>query len=351
MSEPKATRVGVIGLGFMGRTHITAYAQANTAGHENRLVAVCDSDVERFTKKAAGGNLDVDGGDDDDGEPLFDPDQVRTYTDAEEFLADEELELVSICSPTESHVPLAIAALRAGKHVLVEKPLALTSAEVEELRAVSSSSNRLCMPAMCMRFWPGWRWLKTSIESGEYGPVRSAVFQRLAAPPSWSPDFYKDNTRTGGALFDLHVHDADFVRWLFGEPQSVSSTGSLGHVTTLYRFADGPAHVVAEGGWDHSPGFDFRMRFTVVFEKATADFDLAREGSELIVSRDGTSEPVELPAGTGYDGEIRHVLSAIAAGAEKLDATVEDALGLTRMLEAERASFESGATVSLSPSE
>src|SRR4029453_5583634 len=96
------------------------------------------------------------------------------------------------------------------------------------------------------------------------------------APPAWSPAFYGDPARSGGALFDLHVHDADLVRWLFGAPGAVTSTGTLDHVTTLYRYADGPAHVVAEGGWDHAGGFPFSMGYTVVFERATAGLGPAR---------------------------------------------------------------------------
>jgi predicted dehydrogenase len=200
------------------------------------------------------------------------------------------------------------------------------------------------MPAMCMRFWPGWRWLRERVRDGSLGAVKSAVFRRLGSPPAWSPGFYADSARSGGALFDLHVHDADFVRWCFGAPETVASAGSIDHVTTLYRFANGPAHVVAEGGWDHAPGFAFKMAFTVVFERATADFDLARE-PKLLLARDGASAPVAIEDGAGYEGEIMHLLDAIASGRRELDATVAEAEGLTRMLEAERASLASGAPV------
>ena len=101
---------------------------------------------------------------------------------------------------------------------------------------------------------------------GNFGAVRSASFQRLTSRPVWSPEFYGDYGRSGGALIDLHIHDTDFVRWCFGEPDSVDTAGGLDHMTTLYRYPSGPSHVVAEGGWDPTPGFEFRMRFVVVFE-------------------------------------------------------------------------------------
>ena len=343
MTSGRALGVGVVGLGFMGRTHLAAYKAANDAGHANRLVAVCDSDPERRKGiAAAAGNMQTGAS----AERMFDPSHVRAYAKADELFADREVELVSICTQTPTHVELALAALAAGKHVLLEKPVALTSADAERLARAAAESKGLCMPAMCIRFWPAWAWVKHAIDAGRYGAVRSAVFRRLGTAPQWAPGFYGDPKQSGGALFDLHVHDADFVRFCFGDAQSVTSTGSLEHVTTLYRFAKGPAHVVAEGGWDHTPGFAFKMAYTVVFEHATLDYEFGR-AHELVLAHEGKSMPVALEPLNGYDGEVRHLLDAIASGSRKLDATMADALAHTRMLEAERRSIESGALVAL----
>jgi predicted dehydrogenase len=338
----RAIGVGVIGLGYMGRVHVEAYAAARAAGFANRLAAVCDADAERRSgRAAAAGNIAAVAGI----AALFDPAATRAYAKPEELLADREVELVSICTPTDTHVDLAIAALAAGKHVLVEKPLALRARDVERLAAAAREAATLCMPAMCMRFWPGWSWLKERIDERALGRVRSAVFRRLASRPAWSP-FYADAARSGGALFDLHVHDADFVRWCFGPPATVASTGTTDHVTTLYRYPDGPAHVVAEGGWDHATGFAFRMGYTVVFDQATADYDFTRE-PRLVVARGGRAEPVALEDATGWQLEVRHLLDAIRSGRRELPATVDEAVGLTRMLAAEGRSLDTHATVDL----
>lgn len=335
--------VGVIGLGFMGRTHIAAYRKAKTDGYSNRLIAVSDKDQSlKKGDTSARGNLDTG----DSETLLFDPEKTSFHLDPAQLLALDEVDLVSICTHTTSHVDLAIQALEAGKHVLVEKPVALHSSDVQRLSDVARLSGRICMPAMCIRFWPGWDWLRKSIQSKTYGMVRSAVFRRLASHPGWSPEFYSDPGRSGGALFDLHIHDADFVRWCFGAPASVCSTGTIDHVTTAYRYLEGPPHVVAEGAWDHTPGFDFEMNFTVVFETATADFRLGREFA-LMLFREGGSESIELPELNGYDCEIRHLLKAITDGNTMLDATLEDAVQLTRMLEAERESLSTGSRVIL----
>lgn len=333
-------RVGIVGLGFMGRTHLAAYRAAAAHGRPNRLVAVADASRERLTGRApAAGNLET-GAD----EALFDPRDVKGYTTPAELFADREVELVSICTPTPTHVELALAALAAGKHVLLEKPVALAASDVARLADVAREASTLCMPAMCMRFWPGWDWLRARVEDRSFGRVKSAVFRRLGTPPAWAPGFYDDPERSGGALGDLHVHDADFVRWCFGAPRSVVSTGTLDHVTTLYRYADGPEHVVAEGAWDHTPGFGFRMRYTVIFERATADFDLGRE-PKLLLAQGGESRPVEIAPTAGYDGEVAHLLDALATGRRELAATLDEALGLARMLEAERRSLRTGMPV------
>ncbi|MCH2102405.1 MAG: Gfo/Idh/MocA family oxidoreductase [Planctomycetes bacterium] len=322
--------VGIVGLGFMGQTHLGAYQRADEAGFGNKLVAVCDADPERRAGKApAAGNFDTDAAED-----LFDPAEVKGYEDPAELFADPSVDVVSICTPTDSHVDLAIAALEAGKHVLVEKPVAITAEEVARLAEVDARTDALCMPAMCMRFWPAWAWLAERVREGTFGAVRAAAFQRLGTRPGGGGGFYEDDSRTGGALVDLHIHDADFIRWVFGTPDELRSTGSTAHLTTLYRYLDGPSHVVAEGGWDHTPGSPFRMRYVVIFDEATADFDLGRE-QQLMLAKDGEFEVIEVEDINGYDGEVRHLLNAINTGSA-LGATIGEAAGLAEMLEAER---------------
>jgi predicted dehydrogenase len=327
--------IGIVGFGVMGRTHVRAYRAAGATGRPNRIVAIADRNPASVVAGGPSGNLQGE-------EPVvIDERETAIVAHADELLANPAVEAVSVCTPTDSHVELALAALRAGKHVLVEKPVALAASDVERLAAAARASGRVCMPAMCLRFWPGWRWLRQAVERGPHGKVRSAVFRRLASPPGWS-DFYRDEARSGGALFDLHVHDADFVRWLFGEPASVHATGSLDHVTASYRFENGPPHVVAEGGWDHTGGFPFHMSFTVVFEQATADYAVGRN-PPLVLHENGASRALPLEEGTGYDGEIRHFLDC-CAGKTEPEATLDEAVGLVRMLEAERACLARGPT-------
>ncbi len=348
MSAARPLGVGVIGLGFMGRQHIASYRAAEAAGLANRLVAVCDPDPDRRAGRAGPrGNLESASA----GERFLDPAAVRACTSADDLLADPAVELVSVCSWTETHVPLAVAALAAGKHVLVEKPVALSSAAAEALvaaaRAASTAAGALCMPAMCMRFWPAWSWLREAVASRTFGAARSATFTRVGARPDPGHPFYGDDARSGGALLDVHVHDADFVRWIFGAPQAVTATGSLAHVVTSYHYARGPERVLAEGGWDLPTGSTFRMRYRVEFEGVTADFDLQRD-PQLRIEESGRSAPVALPPGNGYDHEIRALVAALAAGAAaRSPVPVEDAVAVLRLLEAERESLATGRRIDL----
>ncbi len=344
-------RVGVIGLGFMGATHIGAFRAAAEAGYPCELAAVCDRKPSRRAGELGdvGGNLDTAGRE----SRAFDPSRVTGYERAEDLIGDLSVDLVSVCTRTDTHVELCIRALEAGKHVIVEKPVALTSHEVRRIAGVAKSTGRICMPAMCLRFWPAWRWLRDRIADRSFGACRSATFTRLAPMPGWSRDFFADGAQSGGALIDLHIHDADFARYCFGDVSTVSSAGRMGrgaldHVTTLYRFAgaDKPQHVVAEGGWDHHPGFTYRMRYIAVFDEATVEYDQLRT-PQLVVCSDGVPAPVEMPPLTGYDLQVRVLIDTLMGKPGEPLPTLEEAVAVMELLEAERTSAIEGRVVTL----
>ncbi len=333
MSERSGVGVGVIGLGFMGQTHLRAYAAAGA-----RLVAVCDVSAASLSGRfEAAGNLG-----DAEPERLFDPRSINATDDLEAFLGTPGMDAVSVCTPTDTHVRVATRVLESSRHALVEKPVALTTDAIGALAQTAAASGKLCMPAMCMRFWPAWAWVKDAIDDGRYGSVLAARFERLGAPPSWGRSFYEDESRSGGAIFDLHVHDTDFVVHALGVPERVTSVGSPRHLTTTYHFAGGPAQVVAQGGWLASPAWEFRMGLIVEFERAVADFSLGRSPELRVGLADGTTLEPDLSADSGWDGEVRAFLDAVARGDASPPATLEEAQHVTRVLIAERRSLESG---------
>lgn len=314
----------------MGRTHIRAFQAAQRAGLPCKLAAIvaenkADLNVDR-------GNIATT-----DETPLFDPTHTRVVPSLSTVLDDPTIGAVSVCTPTDTHVDISLKLLAAGKHVLIEKPVALASADVARLAAAAEASGKVCMPAMCMRFWPGWDWMKRAIEKDTYGHVLSATFTRIGSTPTWNREFYLNTSRSGGALYDLHVHDADVICWLFGQPVSVVATGSNMHVTALYRFAGGPERITAEGGWMTTPGFPFRMRYTVQFERAVADWDLSRTDKLLLTTTSGTTA-VPLPDESAYDREVAAFILAIVHGGPA-PVTLADALLVSRVLEGELASI------------
>jgi predicted dehydrogenase len=328
------TRIGIIGLGFMGRMHIGAYGKLPGA----RLVAIADQDAKRARGDFSGGWGNIAGSADS-----LDMTSITGTTDFQALIRHPDVEVVDICVPTPAHETLALAALEAGKHVLCEKPLALDSVSAARIAQAAARAKGLFMPAMCMRFWPQWKWLKQAVDEGRYGRVMGATFRRVASmPPGW----FSNGQMSGGALLDLHVHDTDFVFHLFGKPGAVFSrgysktSGRTDHIVTEYLYDRGPALVSAEGSWCMATGFSFTMRYTVNFEQATADFDINRE-HQLIVSQDGKPETIDLP-GDGYEAELAYFVECVASGRAPTLVTAEDAVAGMRILEAEQRSIESG---------
>jgi predicted dehydrogenase len=340
--------VGIIGLGFMGGTHISAYLKAAAAGFGCRVAAVCDADPARLKRQVGGGGGGGGaGGNLATGAAAFDPSSVRTFTCIDDILADPGIDLIDVCTPTDTHVDIAVAALNHGKHVLVEKPVALTTEPIRRLKAAAEASGKLCMPAMCMRFWPAWAWLKAAIADGRFGALRALNFQRIGAMPTWSA-FFMDPARSGGAGVDLHIHDCDFAHHCVGRPAAVTSAGHVNHLTTIYHYDERPTlHVTAQGGW-LTPPTAFRMRYLAEFEHATADFDIGRpQAQQLLLAKDNAAAPVELEDLNGYDGEIRHFVTAIAEGKQNADlhATLDDAIDVAIILETEQYAAECGQRV------
>jgi predicted dehydrogenase len=338
----RPVHVAVVGLGFMGVTHIKAYQQIPGA----RLVAVCDAVRLPVNGVLTGVSGNIGGPD-----AIHLGRDVKAYRELDELLADPRVELVDLCVPTPLHAPQAIAALRAGKHVLCEKPLARTPAIARQIVRAAKSARGFFMPAMCMRFWPGWAWLKELADQKTYGQLLAARFRRVSSPPAWSRNTYFKGEVSGGALLDLHIHDTDFVQFIFGRPRSVYSTGlsrfsgAIDHVVTQYRVASG-ATVYAEGSWLLTQGFN--MGYTVMFERATVDFDLARGEDALRVDEEGKpTRTVKLKGPDGYGAELRYMIRCIQTGTPPSIVTAEDGLSAVEICAAEEKSVKTGRVVTL----
>jgi predicted dehydrogenase len=302
-------KLAVVGLGFMGSTHLKAYR--NITGAE--LFAVASEDAVKLSGDLSSiqGNLGGPG-------EFFDFSAVRKYKNFEEVCADPEVEAVDLCLPTDLHAPAAIAALNAGKHVLVEKPMAIDAAQCDAMLAAQEKSGKVLMVAQVLRFIPSYVALRDLLRGGSLGPVRSALFRRRCAAPAWSK-WLGDPKRGGGGVFDLLIHDIDMVLHLFGQPEEVSATGyedlanGIDHLTAnlFYPAIDGA--VTVTGGWHHLKAYPFSMEYTVVAQNGTVDYSSSGRPTTLY-SVSGDEVPVVEPTLDGFEAELAYFVSSCIAG-------------------------------------
>jgi predicted dehydrogenase len=303
-------RIGVLGLGFMGTTHLKAWRNVPNA----TIAAVCSDDPQKLTGdlSAIQGNLG------DGGDQQFDFSRTARYRQTEALLADPNVDAVDICLPTHLHSSVAIAALRAGKHTLVEKPMALDGAAADEMLAVAKNSGKVLMVGQVLRFFPAYRVMADAIASGEYGAVRYALLRRRCAAPFWSK-WLSDASRSGGGVFDLLIHDVDFAIHMFGQPESVSATGyedmpnGIDTITATLQYANGPA-VVITGGWHHKKAYPFSMEFTVVADGGTFEFSSLRGSGVTLYIAAGEASEMQLPERDAFAAELAYFVECCRDG-------------------------------------
>ena len=337
-------KVGIAGFGFMGRTHFKCWKKVEGA----EVIAICDvnPNIEEDTKKAVGNIGDTSDEIDFDG--------LNLYTDLDEMLAKEKLDAVSITLPTYLHPATSIKALSSGINVLCEKPMALTAKACEGMIAEAERSGKILQIGHCVRFWPEYARAKEIIDSGEYGKVIAATFQRLGAAPTWSIDnWFLDEKRSGGMALDLHIHDTDYVQYLFGMPKAVCSVaakgpgGSLLHISTQYIY-DNDTAITAEGGWGMMPAFGFEMSFNIVLEKATLVYDLTRKPMFRVCPAEGQAITPEVEKSDGWFLQIAHFAKAIKGEKVEEITTLAQSMNSVKIVEAEKLSASKGKRISVS---
>lgn len=145
------------------------------------------------------------------------------YEDMEECLKKEQPDLVDVCLPTSLHANITIDLLKRGYAVLCEKPMASSYEDCLSMLAAAKDGKNPLMIGQCLRFYPEYEYLQKIVESGVYGKVIESDFYRFSPPPFWSNDNWQmDINRSGGCLVELNIHDIDYIRWCFGEPEKIS---------------------------------------------------------------------------------------------------------------------------------
>ncbi len=336
-------RISIVGWGFMGKMHFRCYKSDTNV----EVTAICDVDAKQL-QNASGVTGNISGAEDD-----LDLSNIALYSDLSKMLAEEKIDALSIASPTFLHASQTIEALNAGVHVFCEKPMALNSGECREMAEEAKQSGKTLQIGHCIRFWPEYVQAKEIIDSQKYGKVLAATFQRLSLTPTWSWDnCFLDGKRSGGAMLDLHIHDTDYVQYVFGMPKEVFSRGIIGpsgefdHTVTQYFYGN-DCIITAEGGWIMAPGFGFEMSFKIMLEKATLVYSSAQEPTFRIFPIDGDTIIPEIPTGDGYSFEIQHFVDTLSGKAVPSIITPEQSGDSVKIIEAEKESIRNNDKISL----
>ncbi len=302
-------RVGILGMGAMGREHARAWSRipgAVLAGAHDPLAGPGE-----WPGPAA---------------------PVRLFKEARELVESREVDVLDICAPPGEHLSLVLLACRAGKPVFCEKPLARDLASALAIRHAAREAGLPLMVGQVLRYFPAYAEARRTVESGILGKARSARLARLVPRPR--ADWYFDFEKSGGCLLDTGIHDLDFLRWTFGNPLAVSCR------------AGGPSELARGRDWARA-GLDFGGGFRAELEVAWADQEgiatrLELEGDRARLAclsgpaaleirfADGRVERRDLPGEDPFELELADFKRALESG-EEMPVGIEEGLASLRL--------------------
>jgi predicted dehydrogenase len=298
----------------MGRIHYLA-AQRLTGA---RVTAICSRDPAKRAGdwRNTRGNFGPEPG-------AVDLAGVTAYETLDQLLADPDIDLIDVCAVTDQHAPIALAALAAGKHVLVEKAIALTPADADAMVAAARRAGKLLMVAHVLPFFPEFKFAAEAVASGRFGKLLGAHFRRVIAKPDWSADI-GDAAKTGGPAVDLHIHDTHFIGLVCGVPREVFAVGAVAggavtYLTTSYLYRAGGPAVTCSSGALAARGRPFVHGYEIYLERATLSYDSG--GVPLTAfAADGQITQPELTGGgdplAAFADELQTAVDGVRSGSE-----------------------------------
>jgi predicted dehydrogenase len=336
----KKLNVAVIGAGSISEVHFNAY----TNNPEVNLYAVCDLNEERAKAKAAKYGAQ------------------KVFTDYRQLLADAAVDAVSICTWNNSHAEISIAAVEAGKSVLVEKPLCKTVEEAERVEAAVRKSNKVLQVGFVRRYSSNTKIVKDFLESGDLGEIyfaKATCLRRLGNPGGW----FSDKERSGGGpLIDLGVHIIDLSWYLMGKPKVKSVSGNvynrLGNrdnvknlsfykasdydaskntvedlANAMIRFENGASLLVDVSFTLHAKKDEITVK--IYGDKGGAEIEpelfLVTEKHDTILNMAPQVDHASFDFNEGFQSEINHFVDACFGRKETLS-PVEDGLEMMKIL-------------------
>lgn len=345
----KKLNVGIIGSGSISTMHTEGYKKLDNVN----VIAVCDINEERAKKYAEKYNI------------------PQVFTDYREMLKLDELDAVSVTTWNNGHAPITIEALKAGKHVLCEKPLALNAKLAEEMVKTAKETGKLLMVGFVRRFEENANYIKKAIENGELGKVyyaKTGYVRKWGNPGGW----FCDKSRSGGGpVIDLGVHVIDLIRYITGKPKAVSVTASTFNYLGAKEYIKGISKYRAQDSGDVDDVEDaatalikFDNGMTLVFETSWVlhtkenhnylelygekagvqmepDLEFHEEKNEYFVESKPVIQKDSNKFSTIFDREIAHFVDCIQNGTECRN-LAEDGLEIMKILDAIYESAEKG---------
>lgn len=250
----------------------------------------------------------------------------KTYSSAEVMLENvsDNIDLVDICAPTFLHEEFILLALKHNKHVICEKPLSINIDFVENIIDKFENNNRYLMTAQVLRFWTEYIKIKEWIEEGVFGNIKLVSAMRLAQHPK--SEWFYNPQKSGGGIFELHIHDIDFLCYLFGDVKEVYANGSKDEneswdfINSSIKFKNGIS-VSAQGIFGITDNYPFTANMKVIGDKATAEYSLSagvnldsdgKQSNSLILYRKGKEPIIEnIKSKDAYELELEYFINCV----------------------------------------
>lgn len=344
-------RVGIAGLGFMGMIHYLSYLRNGNV----QVAAIATPEPERRAGdwRAIKGNFGPPG-------EQMDLSGVETYESVDEMIDKAQVDAIDITLPPAMHTAAAVRALEAGKHAFCEKPIAMTIDDGRTMVAAAEAADRQLLVGHVLPFFPEYAWALEIVRSGKYGKLVGGAFRRVISDPAWLTNYW-DANQVGGPMLDLHVHDAHFIRLLFGKPNALSSIGRMRNGLpefwhTQFQVSSG-ATVEATSGTINQQGRPFDHGFEIHLEEATLLFEFAVIGEEgrylcppTVLDKAGTATEASLSDGdpmNAFAAETNEVAECLSQNQPSDILNAALALDAVEMCHAQAASLASGEPVVL----
>ncbi|WHY83881.1 Gfo/Idh/MocA family oxidoreductase [Neobacillus novalis] len=319
--------VGLIGLGFIGKTHLEAYQHIENC----QVTAICTRNKAAIPNHYNGSMV----------------------TDYEDLLNDKEIDIIDICLPTFLHEEFLIKAVNAGKHIICEKPLTLTLESANRIVDAVTKNNVRLFVAHVLRFWPEYKLIKSYSETNILIDIEIVHARRLGQAPAWS-SWFQDPQKSGGALFDLHIHDIDFVYYLLGPVDTVYAVGTKNkygawdHVMTTLTFRN-KCKAFIEASQRMPRGYPFTFDFRAQAGQGTVEFKVAAgenienihaSNHQFIYYTNQKKSSIEIKKEDAFQNELAYFVNCVETNQENHVIPLDDVLYTLKLLKAVECSLE-----------